>query len=588
MNKYNKATIQTHRIVMEYYKDINELPFIDFTLNEFSKWSAVLKNAKQNYFTDLTCEEIIQIVYYQTAIVNYDTAVYFLNKCKHPLLDSQVQFLKMLIHWESDNDYCSTKSLEYYEKLINLCLICYKPAISYLIKRYENPGNNNSKFGSSIAHSDAVKLNLLIKIETNMTESNMDVFELGRMRGYIDELQNMLNGITTRPYFSLRFMSQKVLCDVLGGSEKAMCRLLHADFIISTYRLMIPDEEIDNILKVIKEFDLQHSVERIFKSMLLKPDFDNSTIVFLLRSYTFHFNILPVTHKKILNLCIDYCYDHLLRSHNNVGIIISYLNLLKGQIIDTKKYNMISLQSLLLLFYSEGPFFFHYTKHCSGLGGISHKSPLDEGQEGILTDSTPFLIELTENHFWCVHWKEMTITSILTKKMRMASSFYNMLTMEPNLWKAALAIFGLNLVNYPLKKSWNNIHIFLKDFYQTMKNDTIPIVNYCADHEKQLERLLTNLSLELSDADLRYTEIFASDIPQISDLQTVLENFKTEIYRDKLEIWDLLPTILDVYVLIKKYDDFILLHTKCQPGGEIYLNSQESFNHRITLDAKHS
>ena len=416
---------------MSFYKEISELPFFDFTLKEFGTWRNLLEIVKLRNFADTDIEETIQIVYYQLAIRNYESASYYLNKFKpnqcKSVIHYQIRFLKVLLHFgetgSANNKGEHTTFNSFYRELFNLGCEGYKPSmmnvgnIVYLPLKEEN--------------TKPTMHEMLLKIKQNMENEKFDSYYISNVNKKIQGIEHMLNysnffnllQLQQNNYNALdtifKLTFESVLNLALEGSKRALLELLNTIGHIYSY-------DIPNYIHTTVCGDNDHPNTALSKMHTFKvtiknliaakiSEFDHHFINRILQIYkstsSCELQHLMIEPHDLIVLCLDKVHKTIKSSDrlsNTIGVVVSYSSFVaktKANFNTTTQY--VTCRSILFELYKEGLLFLPTPKERGTLPYRSqtcdfHKlslSPLRLSDEEYQCTIEP-ISELMNNYFW--------------------------------------------------------------------------------------------------------------------------------------------------------------------------------------------
>lgn len=576
---------------MSSYKEINKLPFRDFTLSEFDKWRSILGHSKDNKFANIKFPEMMQIVYYLIAIRHYGGATFFLDKCKPKNI--QVRFLKVLLFFgekpkqinrSNDDSHIDVHRLE----LLELANIKYMPALLLVckIKRgliYYSKNRENT-------------LDKLTQIFNSMTEKRFDDY-------LIQSLSYMIIHNEQRPE---GFPKKMPLIDqiemILNGFDKPLLKLFHACLNRSNRDGMFFVANYNNV-DAEKLGALLPKIKNIIFDKILKPNYEFIIkLLNILKKHTFNLRHKPLFDQQtIMIACLKTIYDYLIKGGDNASIGLAYLDFLAT--IDTNLTKMFDpiCKRLLLKYYFNGliylpphvknrdAYYLHLdvTVH---LGNLHKKWKITQEDNRILDLSVPAIVDLVENWFWLEElYNKPDKIKHEDRYIENRVNVYDFLLNISNLlWKPALCVFGINLLNIErsfsreivdtYKKSENIRMIIERNLW---RSDLLRMRDYAVF---VMDQTIKEMVILRSKYVATFENLPNSD--EFKSLRSDCQKFKLKIKRDYGPINPFIKVILnlaELHVFSFRYTEDLNLHEKFKYGGREYLKVKDNFDKRSSL-----
>lgn len=577
---------------MAFYKEINDMPFRDFTLSEFIRWRdifSVFKKRDKLSKETLTFEEAIQIVYYHLAIENYGVAIKFLNNCDQT--NNHIIFLKLLLYFtETDQwDIYSTDQWDIYSfgkarceifnthhrNLLDLGLIQYPPALRKIGKGHYIPTLIDDEFGIKFRKD---LLNDLIQIKQNCAEQQIDEYYTNLIDKRIaDIVDHQDSEDMMQPWFS-NPSPEELLKLAINGSEAATLIVIYS-WPIKNYIAKQRPEDSDLLsLRIISKTSTKKLCNN--KIQQLNISFIASILSLFRGRDIEKINELDVDSPlSLIMKCLDQAYRYLCKGGDNAGLIISYLEyFVKVGISLPERYKSICESLLLDACYKSGFLILPILRHKNRIN--IYANSFANSLQPISKDVIPTINELVENFFWYRDPEDSNLNVTTHPYVNVIKEddkiiyFCSLITLSPDLWQPSCCILGINLFAEPTYKTHDDIleGILMigkmrKLLHQHMYYLTIPVINLL----KSLDDLVTE-----------YKNIFHEEIDMIklNEIHQKYDNILQKANDRTLEIGFVIRAILEISEFCQSYTANLKEHFKYQPNGVGYNDVAEDFYSR--------
>lgn len=572
---------------MNNYKEIRGLPFVNFTLTEFAKWRHVLKLQKKKKFVAITLGDILQIVYYQLAIVNHDGALFFLEMYEKDNVQyrsqtsqtsqeyHQICFLKLLLHLNEDGHrpirvWPKLLSRNYLRHFLNLAIQNYPPAL-YLIGEIESVTIKDK-------HIEAEVLDLLIRIERCMSLDGSDKYYTNNINKVIQTLCKSLE-CSASPIVT--YCSHNLSGPPLDNFERSTLGILATRGItIFTETDPIPCngstlEEIlmANILKLNPRI-----IAKFFETASRLKE--RHVTFFIKRKRPF---------LEMIDACIEIVYQYIIKGGDNVEIIGSYMNFFHVAYRDFGVNYKNICQSTLLKIYSSGLFYIYIERDEARFPwrsptGILKEIPYIKQHIKLYTDTQlescgSNIANLMDNYFWHREQYGSQVKYDIHKISMKLEFFMFMLNEVPIWWEAALCIIG-----YDTKYSEPQQR-FLEVLCETFKQIKLRHCFNCRgiSFEQHLDNLVDKSYQKLSNMVSDYADIFTdtNTLAKMDEIQNIINVFKQNDEKRCIIIRNFTNALSKMYDLGRECINRIKEHNNYRPDGKRYSSIKDDFNSKV-------
>ena len=579
MNNDYRSTLDTPTDF--FRRDINSIPFRNFTLIEFECWRKIFVVAKKNNFSNVKFEDFMRIIYYQIALSNYKVALMFLETYQTD--DIQAAFLKSKLNIIINHSRCMNLQDD-----ISFSLKGYKPAIYSLVTVSVLNHCNERNLGDFITK--------LIKIETIMKSIPIDPHLLLCIENLICNAELKLkNPPIDRPVDPKldvpKIPITSVLECVINGSVRSLVEIIR--------RIMKEYPKDSNELAIIR---LNSSaIGETLRTKILELDYPIVTFIFdSFQNYNLEeIETSPIQLKNIIDLCVDVVYKYILNGGDNVGVIIGYLRFFsKTPIVFPEHYESICKPTLLNL-YSKGLLILSDLK----LQGnkfvetdtlyVYKKWKFDTQSDLEQVDRySPIIADLMENIFGCTeiynrgHGRPIKYDVVILKER--LEKFFLILDLFPFWWKPAICIVGLNLYKKINKQHqlcfFNNLLLDNGHMRFERRSDGTQV-------DSLLANLVDNIHNDLFNLRDTYKWIFGEDVDvtKFDLLDKICQQLKQDINPEQMtpsidvvsRVASVMGVVLQTHTFGAEYITHLKLHEKYQPGGKHYFSIEQHFNNTI-------
>ena len=586
---------------MAFYKQIFNLPFRNFTFSDLACWKKIYLVEKSNNFIGASFESLVQIVYYELAIENYEYANFFINLClKETKQDlSQIKFLEPLVYCLckvfSGNHYSSGWKYylldQHYENIFELALKKYDPALLFICDMHIR--------GPTIQSNILIDfLEKLTEIEKNLIEKNVDNY-------YLHNYKKNIKIFLERVYPTIRVDTSSNNIDVIDvvvklaidGSELATIKALefskngygYYDTFkirarmrcrsVKKYRNEMQRREIlFNKISVISS--------KFFRNKIQQPLRDYDAIVDLLRMYRTsayahsQHALIKEYPLKLVEECLTTLASYLMDGCDNLGITLAYLDFFANTDLVWDPQHDLLCRRLLLKCYENGILFLL----CADNGlivcfnKIYQKWPVEQYEEIVIKSCVPVMIELMLNHFWIQFPNKLNTPREVLKRL---FYFRTLLKMNPIWWKVCLCTLGINVLDGQLCVTQD---LLLKEIFDYFP-ENCSMARRRAFYEN-LKIVISSVMCDFRTMAQSYKNLFQrnENMDILDQMQKKYEDDITEIVESPKEGFSIkyvLDYVLDIAKFSQKYIKLINLHERYKPYGEYYFDIEAAFNKRV-------
>ena len=585
---------------MSIYKTIFQLPFRDFTLNEFVTWRAVLVEYRKNDKKCIVHDDAIQIVYYYLALSCYYAASHFLTICNKD--DAQVIFLALILwQWESDDAELVNNNItndEHLKTLIHLGLIGYAPSLLIIAKKtthwiiefaadwetdWQIDWTTRFPLGTFNTSSRRLVETLsgitkysslddvfddLYKLKQNMIDAHIDEY-------YINDFQDKINDVELYDT-----NSHRPICDVRDSN------LSNLELLTYGKRMGIFDFE-DGVSpkEVIKDI-----VNEIMGKIV---ELDTNIISSLLKDYIDSighiFNQNPGALPFLIKFCINQMYDYLLNDGDNMCIMTLYFQFCCLNHVGFDERYLPLCKKLLKDCISKGFLYLPFTRDNLVLEKIYKKFCFDH-YDVVSENDIPVIVDLIEHCFWSTPFDNSyeytfnnddikvfknTNIKVYPKTHAATLTFYFLLKLSSQLWEASLCVLGANfrkgIIHQP-EGVTKRIRLIDQLTMYVSRNSDISLSNY--------NYLTNNMLTELSNIISRHAQIFKTSFLGLSELQKRSFDINSNGYRNYDNIHTRVSFLFELCIIANPFIQEIDLHLKYKPDGECYASIKEDFDNK--------
>ena len=561
----------------DYYHEILELPFVNFTLTHFNRWRNLLANSKKHRFKNTTPSGFIQVVYYHLAVRNHSSAEWFLSLCDKS--DNQVIFLKILLwFYEKKNNgkvsYTFFDSL--YVSLIDLGVAGYAPAMFAI--GHVRLELRTIKYDNKMADEMNSIIGKLDKIVQNLIEIDADAYN-------IDILKRTICAIGSNTNLDLFYIDPvNILCMARSGSNAAL---------LSFFNFALQGNNIKHFGKFSEEHKLEF--KKLLMERILEPNYPIIAVLL---------DVYPTILEKGANLtfgisdvvikAIDQVNLYFVSGCEHIGLIESYLSFrIRHNISFDLQYESIC-KMILLKCYANGYLFYYLYPHFDERI-LKTKNKDDEQSTDIsiyqeidkndVTDEhVAIMADLVINIFWSREICKGVIPAqgfFIGNRMFM---FRLLLKINSLLWKAAVCVFGINFINTSFSFSKDVLNIYRNPMcvrqYRPFFKD-----RYFNGHlNDDFAHIMRNVQAEVSDHENIYREELMEEI-DVKTLDAILNKCKSLLvdinsgYFDN--VYHAVFLLAEIDILSQTYRCRLDLHMKYRPGSKYYLLTRDAFCKRI-------
>ena len=593
-----------------YYKEIVDFPFRDYTLEEFSRWRDILKKAKNlTEGNKISVEDYIQIIYYQLAIENYDIAFTILETCNNlPGDNAQVIFLKLLLdilftNVVSNNEGKRTMSLSGdFEngKLLGLCQDNYRPAILLLGKHEKLSEVSQDNYRPAIllkgnnekaSNVNRTLIDQLVRIEQVVLNNKLDKYYANNITNNISGLKFHLGEISS--YDDIHSDSLNMFRFALEGSDVYLLRVVAFCITVDTKKPSKSEDTNADCLMFVEQH--AHNFEQRLIEKISTPDYLfilNLLHLFVDIDFEKEFEGNHFDYLGLIDRCLSKVYDYLVNSGNNVEIILGYLGFIstaKAKIQD----NYVSIcEKILFNCYSAGLLYLPITfgNRCD-IQNIYVCWKFNRNHADFVNSCVPVVFDLVGNY---LGWNNRYATEQSYKNMDVYGNFSIdlkirlfdfLIETSPLLWKAAVYVFGIDLINNINLVSAETYHHIDEIVKQNMEKKH-QVAQTIGKHfvSQTIENLIIVLNytvFDLTDHD-SYFEAFGENVDKdlLETLKTKGRTLKQNLIRKGNNLCDILLFLFEVVEFNKRYEERLNIHDKYKFDGDQYNTIKNDFDNR--------
>ena len=552
---------------MDYNKDIYDIPFYDFTIDELNRWKLVKDsfnielNNNEDTNNKLTRDKIMPIIYYYVAVNSYDLAINFLKRFED-LNDPQINYLSYKLWAIVDGNALIDNNgknellikFKYSNQLVDSCSLGYKPALYELMDIIANHYRYND-IGQSLF---VLEPDRLFPFLSSLNDKSLLMSSLGP-----DDI--------VYKYFNLK------VSKIEGRSGWG----------VLNYYFLIPDKRFNETNYVFPE-TIVNSTKRILEVMdrhtfsyknenmnlvnlhSLKEkigNFDHKIIRCVLgKSHRIKDSEINKCWAEILNYCKSVCESHIISGGGHVGIYLAYLFYNYNTNMKIRKESKrIARVALLYLLTNDCLIYDHHvldmlTIKKSQIENFNASSDEKESLERVSRHLINIIVGYVKTLPDKLRYRDIRI------------NLFNFL-ISHDLYRPALCVLGINLLD---PNTYSFHATFDLDVVGRLKNNIfltkIMYLVHCVTQELQHVRELYYRTFLEDINDDEYSEIHHKCNGLLLSYSRQGEN---KDFKSPVEI------LKDTYIFIHKYQQLVDAHVFYSTDSEGYLNAKMSFDKRL-------
>ena len=580
---------------MAFYKHIYNLPFRNFTFSDLACWKKIFLVEKSNNFTSASFENLVQMVYYELAIENYEFANFFINLClKDTKQDlAQFKFLKPLVLNMCRPSIASFGTVwlnnwidQLNGTIMELSLKKYVPALLFMC---------NMRICPPVIRSDGnIIMNFLeklVEIESILIEMNVDNYYLYLYKKNVKICLEIL-------YPSIRVKIPEIYDDTvvklaINGSELALIEALEfSKNGYGHYDIFKPSRM--KFCRSVKKKKYRNEMHRreilfnkisvisskFFRNKIQRPLRDYDAIIALLKTYRTSPNALIKEYPlKLVEECLTILADYLVNGCDNVGITLAYLDFFANTDLIWDPQHDQLCKRLLLKFYENGLLFISSANGeiLACFDKFYQKWPIKQYEESVIKACVPAMIELMLNHFWIEFPGKVRNQDLVYRRL---FCFRQLFRITPIWWKVCLCILGIDVLD---GQSCSTQDLLLNEIFGLRFIDySFGRRGYCAD---EVKIVISSVMCDFRTIAQSYKNLFQrnENMDILDQMQKKYEDGLTEILESPNERFSMkcaLNYVTDINKFSQKYIKLINLHEQYKPYGEYYFDIEDAFNKR--------